>query len=330
MENVVSLRATQPYEFHPFADIWPLMEGAAFEDFATDIAANGLLQPILLYDNKILDGRNRYNGCIEAGVEPRYEQSDAKNDAEALELVFSLNQHRRHLSFEQRAFAAARYATIKHGGDRFYSKLSRDNLLPNDDPALGHGGRSIREAAKKFDVAPVSVSRARNVIEHGGLELEKKVKTKKIGLQAAANEVRPKRRAKTAVSQKRGLPTAARVPVIDTSKRRLLTPQEVDPEFTGTSNEFTTKYGHVQIETAEERATNRFLEWTAHVRKWAKDYKEFPLSEIDLNWLRSPRPKDIERFLEAYNTLKLVFDNIQAIRDKAKSLKKPLKENGNE
>ena len=111
------------------------------------------------------------------------------------------------------------------------------------------------------------------------------------------------------------------MPVIDTSKRRVLTPEQVDPEFIGTPLEFTTKYGHVQIETAEERARNRFKEWTIHINKWARDWKrDFPLSEIDVNWLRSPDQKDVMRFLEAYRTLALVFDNIQSIRDKVKSL----------
>jgi hypothetical protein len=327
MTTVVTLRPAQPYEYHPFSNIWPLLEGEAFDDFATDIAANGLLVPILLYQDKILDGRNRDRACIEAGVEPRYEKAKATNDEEALELVFSLNQHRRHLSFEERVFAAARYANAKSGGqagniNRYGgSSLSRDRL--DADPALDHGAISVREAARKFDVAPASVSRARNVIEHGGPELEKKVKAKKVGLQTAANSVRPKRKPRGPVAQTRGLPVAARVPVVDISKRRILTPQQVDPEFTGTSNEFTTKYGHVQLETAEERAANRFMEWTIHIRKWARDYKDQgALSEIDVNWLRSPRQKDVDSFLESYNRLALVFDNIQSIRDKAKALKK--------
>jgi len=314
MAKVVPLRPAQPYEFHPFSEIWPLLEGPAFDDFATDIAANGLLVPILLYQDKILDGRNRARACIEAGVEPRYEKSKVTNDEAALELVFSLNHHRRHLSFQEKAFAAARYANLKQGSNQFIPKgLSRDRGSPKKV--------SVPDAAKKFEISPASVHRARVVIQSGDEQIEKDVKQGKVHLRIAADRVK---KARAKVDQKRGLPVSARVPVIDSSKRRVLTPKEVDPEFVGTSTEFLTKYGHVQLETAEERATNRFSEWTIHVRTWARDYnKQGKLSAIDVNWLRSPRPKDVESFLESYATLALVFDNIQAIRDKVKALKKP-------
>ena len=317
MTNVVTMRPAQPYEYHPFSEIWPMLEGPAFDDFATDIAANGLLVPILLYQNKILDGRQRDRACAEAGVEPRYEQSNATDDDAALGLVFSLNQHRRHLSFQEKAFAAARYANLKLGSNQFIPKgLSRER-------GSQKGSISVDEAAKKFEISPASVHRARTVIEFGDEQLEKDIKKGNIHLRIAAEKVTPKKKARGQVTQTRGLPVSARVPMVDISKRRLLTPQQVDPEFTGTSNEFTTKYGHVQLETAEERATNRFMEWTLHIRKWARDYKDLgALSEIDINWLRSPRPKDIDQFLEAYQKLALVFDNIQAIRDKVITLKK--------
>jgi hypothetical protein len=62
------------YEFHPAADLFPLMEteSAAFGELVQDIRENGLLDSIELFEGKILDGRNRYRACRHAGVEPRF------------------------------------------------------------------------------------------------------------------------------------------------------------------------------------------------------------------------------------------------------------------
>lgn len=311
MPNVVTLRPAQPYEYHPFSDIWPLLEGEAFEDFATDIAANGLQLPILLYQDKILDGRNRDRACIEAGVEPRYEQANARNDAEAIKLVLSLNNKRRHLTINQIGIAAARATDLKSSGG----------------PTRSEDLVSVSDAAKAAGISEPTVKRARAILKYADKDTIAKVERGELSITETGKKMyrdhgRNAVKAKARKQYQRGLPVSARVPMIDISKRRILTPQQVDPEFTGTPNEFTTKYGHVQIETAEERATNRFREWTLHIRKWAKEYRQFPLSAIDVNWLRSPRQRDIDQFLEAYDTLTLVFDNIQSIRDKAKSLKK--------
>src|SRR5688500_20160434 len=52
-------------EFHELADIVPLMEGEAFERLVEDVRSNGVLDAIVLYEGKILDGRNRYRALTE-------------------------------------------------------------------------------------------------------------------------------------------------------------------------------------------------------------------------------------------------------------------------
>jgi ParB-like chromosome segregation protein Spo0J len=95
------------YEFHPFADVFPLLVGYDLDKLTEDIEENGQREPIILYDGKILDGRNRYRACIDLGIEPHFAQSTATNDEQALRESVSRNLRRRHLSPSQRSLAGA-------------------------------------------------------------------------------------------------------------------------------------------------------------------------------------------------------------------------------
>jgi hypothetical protein len=43
------MRVDVPIQFHPFADIFPLLEGEAFAAFVENIKANGLLESIVVF-----------------------------------------------------------------------------------------------------------------------------------------------------------------------------------------------------------------------------------------------------------------------------------------
>jgi len=91
-------------DFHPIASIFPLLGEEDLKALAADIAQNGLREPVVLYEGKVLDGRNRWRACELAGATA--ETKDFVGDRRAaLRLVWSANFHRRHLNPGQKAVA---------------------------------------------------------------------------------------------------------------------------------------------------------------------------------------------------------------------------------
>ncbi len=94
----------QAIEFHRFANIFPLMDEVGLAELAADIKAESQREPIYLWQEKIIDGRNRYLACKIAGVEPVLKALEFPGgEAEALAYVISRNLKRRHLDAQQRA-----------------------------------------------------------------------------------------------------------------------------------------------------------------------------------------------------------------------------------
>jgi hypothetical protein len=99
-------------EFHEIADLFPMMQPDELADLVNDIKANGLIEPIVTYEGKILDGRNRWLACGEAGVEARLE---AYEGDDALGFVVSKNLHRRHLDETQRGVVGSKISNMRQG-----------------------------------------------------------------------------------------------------------------------------------------------------------------------------------------------------------------------
>lgn len=91
-------------QHHPISKLFPLLEGDELQNLAEDIAKNGLLEPIMLFDGMVLDGRNRHAACTMYGLTPKFQdfQGDAMG---AIAYVWSKNFQRRDLTPSQRAIA---------------------------------------------------------------------------------------------------------------------------------------------------------------------------------------------------------------------------------
>lgn len=95
------------YKPHPAADIFPLLGEEELKALAADIREHGQREPVVLYEDQILDGRNRWRACKKIGVEPKTRDVDLKEiGGSPTAYVISLNLKRRHLSPTQAATVA--------------------------------------------------------------------------------------------------------------------------------------------------------------------------------------------------------------------------------
>lgn len=170
---------------HPFADLFPMIEGDAFADLVEDIRQNGVREPVVLLGGRILDGRNRYRAGVEAGFftvspmggYPRPASSfvifeKAHPGVDPLAWVISKNLRRRHLTDDQRRMVAARLATFQRGD----AKTNAAN-----------GGIARKQAAAMLSVDEAGVERARTVIARGTEELQQAVERNEVTVRMAAD-----------------------------------------------------------------------------------------------------------------------------------------------
>jgi ParB-like chromosome segregation protein Spo0J len=150
-------------EFHEYANLFPLMEGEEFESLVASIRELGLHEPIWLYEGKVLDGRNRYLACLEAGVEPKFQQYEGDDP-----LAFSVlkNVHRRQLSASQRAAIAVDILPKleAEARQRQLSKL-KQNAKTVAEKIPERTGNARDFAAQLLNVNPHYVSDAKRVKE---------------------------------------------------------------------------------------------------------------------------------------------------------------------
>jgi hypothetical protein len=167
-------------EFHPLANLFPLIEGKEFDALVDDISEHGLREQVVLLDGKVLDGRNRYRALevLKADDQPRhfieFEQlwfgQDAHSDP--LAYVLSKNLHRRHLNESQRAMVAARLAD-----------------MPAHRPATDKSANlqtSQASAAEKLNVSTRLVASAKSIQDKGTPELVHAVDMGRIAASVAA------------------------------------------------------------------------------------------------------------------------------------------------
>lgn len=161
---------TSSYSLHPAAELFPVMDEAAFAALVADIAAHGQREPILIFDGQVIDGRHRLRACEQLGLEPLVRQVSA-GDGDPFGLVVSLNLHRRHLTESQRAMVASKLANLPLGSNQ-HAQI----CAPSQEGA-----------AQMLGVSRRLVQHARAVAENGSAELVAAVESGELAVSTAAH-----------------------------------------------------------------------------------------------------------------------------------------------
>jgi len=174
---------------HPAANLFPMLNEAALADLAADIAANGQREPVVLWEGKVIDGRNRLAACERAGVVPCFTALTHCPDPVAY--VMSANLHRRHLTEAQRVALAVKILPSLE-----QAAAERQKALAGSRPNAGAdlpanrqegAGESVEHAAALTQTAPRSVARAAAVHREGVPELFDAMARGEVAISSAAD-----------------------------------------------------------------------------------------------------------------------------------------------
>ena len=171
----------RPMRFHKIAALLPLMSAEELAELASDIKEHGLRNPILTHEGQIIDGRNRFLACRQAGVKPRFEGWEGGGSLVAF--VLSMNVKRRHLTSGQKAAvavealpcleaeaAARQRATRAVPGEKVGTKASEKVHSPS--AADRNEGRAAAQAARMTGSNAKYVAEAKKVKEEDPAQFE--------------------------------------------------------------------------------------------------------------------------------------------------------------
>jgi protein gp37 len=175
-------------KFSSIALAFPDMPPVDFAKLVKSIRDDGLLEPILVYDGEIVDGRHRFLACERAQVKQKYTKLSGSHE-KMRRIVLARNDARRHMTTSQRAMAAAKLAELERGNPGPRNSKGKFESSPKP-PRGGFGESTQADLAKDFKTSERSVNRARIVIKRGGAALVKKVERGEVTVAQAAREVR--------------------------------------------------------------------------------------------------------------------------------------------
>ena len=150
--------------FHELVSLFPPLSAEEKEKLRADIKKNGLLEPITIWDGKIIDGRHRAMACQELGIEPKYVEYEGDDP---VALVLSKNYYRRQLAPSQLAMVAGRLTSLPKGRPG----LSSQCCAFSQEEAAKQIGVSRRVVQQAYKVCTKAIPEVAEAVEAGKLSV---------------------------------------------------------------------------------------------------------------------------------------------------------------
>lgn len=203
------------------------MGDAELAELADDIRKNGLMEPVVLCDDMVLDGRNRLRACAIAGVSPHFETHDGDAISPVI-YVLSKNLHRRHLTTSQRAAIGAEALDLfREEAKKRQVAAGTANLRHESAPIDTNSefGRSRDKAAELVGVGASSIARAADV-KRERPDLFEKIKSGEITAYGARREISeshvPIKERKAAIPVVKSITTPRQKQLAEAQKRKMI------------------------------------------------------------------------------------------------------------
>lgn len=151
------------YSIHNVANLFPMMTDEEFASLVEDIKSNGQHEPITIYQNQIIDGRNRYKACEQLGITPKVREWNGQGSL--VKFVYSLNMKRRHLTGTQKATIAVEMLPLleEEAKERQGRRTDLQHNIVEKIPQSAEDNKSRTQAAKLVGTNERYVSDAKKI-----------------------------------------------------------------------------------------------------------------------------------------------------------------------
>jgi DNA modification methylase len=174
---------------------FPEMSKEHFNNLKNDIIVNGYDKtfPVYLYEDKIIDGWNRYKACKELNIEPNFKEF--KGDKKEAVVFILRTNNRRDLTPYQRSIIALEYAP-------YFKEKAKERMLSGNPSQTFDKGRADKKIGYVAQVSHETIRKVKKIQEKAPEEIKAKLATGEVSINAAYKEIK-KEEKKEAIKEER-------------------------------------------------------------------------------------------------------------------------------